>query len=119
MRNEVQKVFVMTQQQKQTMMFSATMSKETIKRWKKFLKDPTEVIIDDKKLTLEGLQQYYALLEEKEKNKKLTYILDSLKFNQAIIFVKSKERAKALNMLLNNHGFPTKWIHSKQHQHKR
>jgi len=38
-------------------------------------------------LTLHGLQQYYIRLNESEKNRKLNDILDSLEFNQVVIFV--------------------------------
>ena len=44
---------------------------------------PLEIYVDDEtKLTLHGLQQYYVKLEEKEKNRKLNELLDSLEFNQ-------------------------------------
>lgn len=38
---------------------------------------------DDEKLTLTGLKQHYVKLEDKEKNRKLVDLLDSLEFNQA------------------------------------
>lgn len=37
---------------------------------------------DETKLTLHGLQQYYIKLEEKDKNRKLNQLLDTLEFNQ-------------------------------------
>jgi ATP-dependent RNA helicase UAP56/SUB2 len=37
---------------------------------------------DDTKLTLHGLQQHFVKLQEAEKNRKLTDILDNLDFNQ-------------------------------------
>lgn len=44
---------------------------------------PLEIYVDDEtKLTLHGLQQFYTKLEEKEKNRKLNELLDSLEFNQ-------------------------------------
>lgn len=44
---------------------------------------PLEIFVDDEaKLTLHGLQQYYVKLEEREKNRKLNDLLDSLEFNQ-------------------------------------
>jgi hypothetical protein len=44
-------------------------------------------IDDDTKLTLHGLQQYYVKLEESQKNRKLTDLLDSLEFNQVCTLV--------------------------------
>merc|ERR1711881_431190 len=51
----------------------------------------------ESKLTLHGLLQYYVKLTEKEKNRKLNDLLDALEFNQVVIFVKSVQRAIALD----------------------
>lgn len=46
-----------------------------------------EVYVDETKLTLHGLQQYYVKLKDAEKNRKLFQILDDLEFNQVCNFV--------------------------------
>jgi ATP-dependent RNA helicase UAP56/SUB2 len=71
------------------------------------------------RLTLHGLIQYYVKLEEKEKNRKLTDLLDSLEFNQVVIFVSKFQRAVELNRLLEECNFPTMCIHSKMKQEER
>jgi len=120
MRRDVQKIFVKTPHQKQVMMFSATMDKEIRPICKKFMQDPFEVFIDDEtKLTLHGLQQYIVKLEEKDKNRKLHDLLDALLFNQVIIFVNGVDRAKALNSVLLESGFPSVCIHSRMGQEDR
>ena len=95
---------------------------------------PLEIYVDDEtKLTLHGLQQYFLKLEEKEKNRKLNDLLDSLEFNQVCwkvpisslhailryvahmqvcIFVKSVPRATQLDALLQECNFPSICIHS-------
>ncbi|CDK24146.1 unnamed protein product [Kuraishia capsulata CBS 1993] len=113
MRRDVQEVFRATPFQKQVMMFSATLSPEIKPICKKFMKNPLEIYVDDeKKLTLHGLQQYYIKLSEDKKNVKLAELLDSLEFNQVIIFVKSTKRATALNALLCESNFPSIVVHS-------
>lgn len=120
MRRDVQKIFKMTQHDKQTMMFSATLSDDVRPICKKFMHNPLEIYINDgAKLTLHGLQQYYVSLEEKEKNRKLVDLLDALEFNQLVIFVKSVVRAEALNKLLKECNFPTDCIHSSLAQPER
>lgn len=47
-----------------------------------YLHQPMEVSVDETKLTLHGLQQYYVKLKDAEKNRKLFQILDDLEFNQ-------------------------------------
>merc|ERR1712070_820841 len=109
-----------TPKKKQVMMFSATMSKEIRDVCKKFMTDPHEISVDqESKLTLHGLLQYYAKLSEREKNRKLNDMLDALEFNQVVIFVKSVQRAVALDKLLAECNFPSIAIHSGLNQEDR
>merc|ERR1712118_405433 len=120
MRGDIQKIFLKTPKKKQVMMFSATMDKDIREVCKKFMSEPHEISIDDEsKLTLHGLLQYYVKLTEKEKNRKLNDLLDSLEFNQVVIFVKSVQRAVALDKLLTECNFPSIAIHSGLTQEER
>ncbi|KAJ1662658.1 Suppressor of the cold-sensitive snRNP biogenesis mutant brr1-1 [Coemansia sp. RSA 1813] len=120
MRRDVQEIFKATPHNKQVLMFSATLSKEIRPVCKKFMQDPREIYVDDEaKLTLHGLQQYYVTLPEAAKNRKLSDLLDSLEFNQVVIFVKSIQRAKLLNKLLNSCNFSSTCIHSGMPQQER
>jgi ATP-dependent RNA helicase UAP56/SUB2 len=120
MRKDIQQIFMETPKKKQVMMFSATMTKETRELCKKFMQDPHEISVDqESKLTLHGLLQYYVKLTEKEKNRKLNDLLDSLEFNQVVIFVKSVQRAIALDKLLTECSFPSIAIHSNLNQEDR
>jgi ATP-dependent RNA helicase UAP56/SUB2 len=120
MRSDVQDIFKLTPKDKQVMMFSATLSEKIRPIAKKFMHNPLEIYVDDQsKLTLHGLQQYYVKLSEKEKNKKLTDLLDALEFNQVVIFVRTVQRAHALCQLLCECGFPAMAIHSNMTQEER
>jgi ATP-dependent RNA helicase UAP56/SUB2 len=67
MRANVQEIFMNCKNaNKQVMMFSATMDKETKETCSLYMKQPFELFIDsDSKLTLHGLKQYYVKLDEK------------------------------------------------------
>ncbi|KAI9317398.1 ATP-dependent RNA helicase uap56 [Dichotomocladium elegans] len=120
MRRDVQDIFRATPHQKQVMMFSATLAKEMRPICKKFMQNPLEIYVDDEaKLTLHGLQQFYIQLEEREKNRKLNELLDSLEFNQVCIFVRSVPRANELNRILVSCNFPSICIHSQMSQDER
>merc|ERR1712076_24602 len=120
MRKDVQQIFIETPKKKQVMMFSATMSAETRALCKKFMQDPHEIRVDEEsKLTLHGLLQYFVKLSEKEKNRKLNDLLDALEFNQVVIFVKSVQRAIALDKILVECSFPSIAIHSGLKQDER
>eukprot|EP00020_Sapocribrum_chincoteaguense_P001333 CAMPEP_0170745738 /NCGR_PEP_ID=MMETSP0437-20130122/8447_1 /TAXON_ID=0 /ORGANISM="Sexangularia sp." /LENGTH=454 /DNA_ID=CAMNT_0011084465 /DNA_START=449 /DNA_END=1813 /DNA_ORIENTATION=- len=120
MRSDVQRIFQKTPHEKQTMMFTATLSEEMRSVCKRFMHNPLEVLVTDgAKLTLHGLQQYVVDLQENEKNRKLVDLLDSLEFNQLVIFVKSVERAKELNRLLQDCNFPSIALYGGLPQEKR
>merc|ERR1719178_203349 len=120
MRGDVQKIFVATPKKKQVMMFSATLGGDIRGVCKKFMNEPHEIFVDDEaKLTLHGLLQYYTKLTETEKNRKLNDLLDALEFNQVVIFVKSVQRATALDKLLVECSFPSLAIHSGLGQEER
>lgn len=120
MRRDIQEIFRLTPHEKQVMLFSATLSKEIRPVCKKFCQDPMEIYVDDEtKLTLHGLQLYYAQLAEAEKNRKLNDLLDALEFNQVVIFVAKVSRAKELNRLLTECNFPSICIHAAMKQEER
>lgn len=121
MRAQVQQIFKMTPHTKQVMMFSATLAEEVRPICKKFTDSPNEIYVDEAKLTLYGLSQYYIQLTEKQKNRKLIDLLDNLEFNQVVIFVNrpnnvktgnsGARRAQALNQLLLDNNFPSACIY--------
>merc|ERR1711937_317916 len=100
-RKDVQDIFKMTPHDKQVMMFSATLSKETGVRGicKKFMQDPMEIYVDDER--------------------KLNDLLDALDFNQVVIFVRTVARAKELNKLLTECNFPSICIHAQMEMDER
>jgi len=119
MRRQVQDIFKETPQEKQVMLFSATISPDVRTICRKFTKKAEEIFVDDKKLTLHGLQQYYVKLAENEKNRKLNDLLDALEFNQVVIFVKSRVRAHQLDALLRKCAFPSETVHGDLTQKQR
>lgn len=120
MRRDVQEIFRVTPHHKQVMMFSATLAKDIRVTCKKFMTNPLEIFVDDEtKLTLHGLQQHYVKLDEVAKNRKLNDLLDTLDFNQVVIFVKSVARANELDKLLKECHFPSICIHSGLPQEER
>eukprot|EP01095_Lingulamoeba_sp_RSL-Kostka_P017376 TRINITY_DN897_c2_g1_i1.p1 TRINITY_DN897_c2_g1~~TRINITY_DN897_c2_g1_i1.p1 ORF type:complete len:432 (-),score=184.00 TRINITY_DN897_c2_g1_i1:152-1447(-) len=114
MRSDVQQIFLKTPHEKQVMMFSATLSDEIKPVCQKFMHNPLEIYVSHgSDLTLHGLQQYYVQVHKEQKNRTLFSLLDSLEFNQLVIFVKTKQRAETLNQILKEGNFPSIWTHSK------
>lgn len=112
LRSDIQKIFKETPHNKQVMMFTATLSGDIKETCRKFMRNPTEVLIEsESKLTLHGLKQYYVELKDNEKIAKLMNLIDQLAFNQVIIFVKSVKYAIKLAEILNKNMIPSKSIH--------
>jgi ATP-dependent RNA helicase UAP56/SUB2 len=119
MRRQVMKVFVKTPQEKQVMMYSATIDPKIRLLCHKFLHEPLEIKVDDGQLTLHGLQQHVVDLADDKKNRQLIELLDALEFNQVIIFVSSISRCKELDTLLQECNFPSMHIHGRMPQKDR
>lgn len=119
MRDQVQRIFRSCPHEKQVMMFTATLSKAIKPIAQRFCVNPVEVIPEESKLTLHGLQQFYVKITEGQKNRKLNDLLKKLEFNQVIIFVSSTSRCKSLHKLLVDLNFPSNCMHGSLKQEER
>jgi len=118
-RRQVQEIFKKTPREKQVMMYSATISPAARALCRRFSRKAEEIFIDDNQLTLHGLQQHLCNLEEQDKIRKLTELLDALEFQQIVIFVRTRQRAAALDAMLKKCAFPSMCIHPRLSQEQR
>lgn len=101
--------------QRQILLFSATFP-VTVKSFKdKFLKRPYEINLMDQ-LTLRGVTQYYAFVEEKQKVHCLNTLFSKLQINQSIIFCNSVNRVELLAKKITQLGYSCFFIHAKMLQ---
>ena len=70
-------------------------------------------------LTLKGLTQFYAYVEEKQKVHCLNTLFTKLRINQSIIFCNSHTRVELLAKKITELGFSCYYIHSKMQQEDR
>jgi len=70
-------------------------------------------------LTLKGITQYYAYLEESEKLHCLHTLFQKLDINQAIIFCKSAKRVELLAKKITEMDYSAFYTHSKMSQQDR
>jgi ATP-dependent RNA helicase DDX6/DHH1 len=91
----------------------------TVKSFKdKWLKRPY-VINKMDELTLKGVTQYYAFVEEKQKLHCLNTIFSKLDVNQSIIFCNSVNRVELLAKKITEMGYSCFYIHAKMLQSHR
>ena len=70
-------------------------------------------------LTLKGITQYYAYLNEEQKVHALYSLINKLKISQCVIFAKSVTRVELLARKVTKLGFSCFYIHSRMDQHDR
>lgn len=120
MREQVNKIFVQTKKSKQVMMFSATMAEGVTETCKKYMKKNAIVVqVDTEQLTLHGLTQYYLKLDADGKDDAIERLMDTIEFNQVVIFCKTFKVCDAVGKRLREQNFPVGVIHGKMRQEKR
>jgi len=114
----IEQVINFLPKERQILMFSATFP-VTVKDFKeRFLLKPYEVNLMDE-LTLKGVTQYYAFVEERQKVHCLNTLFSKLQINQSIIFCNSVNRVELLAKKITELGYSCFYIHAKMLQSHR
>lgn len=106
------------QQQKQIMLYSATFPTTVEHFVRAHMHDPYEINLMDE-LTLKGITQYYAFVQERQKVHCLNTLFSKLQINQSIIFCNSTHRVELLAKKITELGFSCFFIHAKMRQEHR
>jgi ATP-dependent RNA helicase DeaD len=104
---------------RQTALFSATMAPEIRKIADTFMYDPELIKVKAPTLTVDTVEQFYAVVDEREKADVLARIVRAEKPDQAIIFVRTKIGADRLARNLENRGVRVKALHGDMSQGQR
>ncbi|GAM20363.1 hypothetical protein SAMD00019534_035380 [Acytostelium subglobosum LB1] len=101
--------------QRQILLFSATFP-VTVKAFREaYLSKSYEINLMDE-LTLKGVTQYYAFVEERQKIHCLNTLFSKLQINQSIIFCNSVNRVELLAKKITELGYSCFYIHAKMIQ---
>ncbi|KAH8740769.1 ATP-dependent RNA helicase [Cryptosporidium ryanae] len=104
--------------ERQILLYSATFP-VTVKGFKdKYLANAHEINLMEE-LTLKGVTQYYAFVEEKQKLHCLNTLFSKLQINQAIIFCNSVTRVELLAKKITELGSSCFYIHARMLQSHR
>lgn len=117
-RSIVAQIIEIMPKEKQIMLFSATYPVEIRDFQTKYIPAPQFINLMEE-LTLKGVTQYYAYLEEREKLHCLNTLFSKLDINQAIIFCNSVKRVELLAKKISQLGYSCFYIHSKMDQKDR
>ncbi|WP_067837564.1 DEAD/DEAH box helicase [Amphibacillus sediminis] len=106
-------------EERQTLLFSATMPKEIRNIATTLMRDPAEVKVKSKEMTVSNIDQNFIEVHEKQKFDALTNLLDIHVPELAIIFGRTKKRVDELTEGLQARGFRAEGIHGDLTQGKR
>lgn len=111
----VEDIIRLIPRQRQILMYSATFPM-IVKEFKdKHLNKPYEINLMDE-LTLKGVTQYYAYVEERQKVHCLNTLFSKLQINQSIIFCNSTNRVELLAKKITELGYSCFYIHARMPQ---
>ena len=100
---------------RQILLFSATFPVKVKSFKDKLMKKPYEINLMEE-LTLKGVTQYYAFVEERQKVHCLNTLFAKLQINQSIIFCNSTNRVELLAKKITELGYSCFYIHAKMQQ---
>jgi len=114
----VEQILVHLPKERQILLFSATFP-VTVKDFKdRFMRNAYEINLMDE-LTLKGVTQYYAFVDERQKVHCLNTLFSKLQINQSIIFCNSVNRVELLAKKITELGYSCFYIHAKMQQNHR
>lgn len=116
---DIQTILSMVPEQRQTMLFSATMPPNIRKLAEQFLKDPEHVSVVPKQVSAPLISQSYIEVHERQKFEALSRLLDMESPELAIVFGRTKRRVDELSEALQKRGYAADGLHGDLSQSQR
>ncbi|MBA5271234.1 degradosome RNA helicase CshA [Enterococcus hirae] len=116
---DIESIISKVPEQRQTLLFSATMPPAIKNIGVKFMKSPTHVKIKAKEMTADLIDQYYVRAKEYEKFDIMTRLFDVQTPELTIVFGRTKRRVDELARGLEARGYRAEGIHGDLSQQKR
>ena len=108
---EVEEIIRMTPDDRQTSLFSATLTKSILNLAGQYLHQPQEISIQGKQMTVEQTEQRYYLVTEKDKVQSLVRLLETEKVESVLLFTRTKIRASELADTLTGMNYAVEALH--------
>lgn len=118
-RSDIDEIFKSLPSERQTILFSATLSKEIKQIAKEYQNDAKMVRISTDTLTVDSVSQYYTKIPKGKKLNAIKLFLKEKKFNRCLIFVATKSMTDVVKKELSEDGFVAEALHGDLHQRQR
>ncbi|GAY74184.1 DEAD/DEAH box helicase [Lentilactobacillus kosonis] len=116
---DIESIIKKTPEERQTLLFSATMPPEIKRVGVQFMKDPHHVKIKAKELTTDLIDQYYVRVKEYEKFDTMTRFFDVQAPEVTIVFGRTKRRVDEVSKGLEARGYKAAGLHGDLTQSRR
>ena len=116
---EVDEIIHETFSSRQTMLFSATMPKEIRSLAKKYMVEPEFIEVKAKRVTVDEVKQVVVKTTDRRKQATLLHLIEEHRPFLAIIFCRTKIRAKKLHEAMIANGYESDELHGDLTQAKR
>ncbi|QAR32452.1 DEAD/DEAH box helicase [Geovibrio thiophilus] len=116
---DIQKIFTFLPEDRQTLLFSATMPDSIRKLAANILKNPAHISVMNKEKTVKDIDQRYYVIEEQERDDAIIRLIDSFEPTRSIIFCRTKKEVERICTTLIGRGYSAKGLHGDMEQHQR
>ena len=118
-QDELNAILAKTPSEKNTLLFSATMSREVAAIAKKYMSDPVEVTIGKPNAGAENVRHEYYMVQAKHRYLALKRIVDNCPNNYSIIFCRTRQETQEVANKLIQDGYNADALHGDLSQPQR
>ena len=118
-REDMETILTETPQDRQTVMFSATMPKAIMDIARNFQKDARVIKVVRKELTVSNIEQFYYEVRPKNKTEELCRLIDIYNPRLSVVFCNTKRQVDELISELKGRGYFADGIHGDMKQQQR
>lgn len=117
---QIQSIFNFIPRSAQIGLFSATLPKPILELTSEFMVDPVKILVKTDELTLDGIRQFYILLNKEDaKFDAICDLYKTIAVTQCMIYCNSKKKVRELTERLLDNGFTVSCIHGDMTQEER
>ncbi|MBU4536382.1 MAG: DEAD/DEAH box helicase [Euryarchaeota archaeon] len=118
-RDDIEEILRFVPKKRQTLLFSATLSKDILRLTKKYQKNPQFLKVPHHHLSAPKIEQSYFEVNEKMKAELLSRLMDIHDIKLALVFCNTKRRVDRLVKDLKTRGYFVDGIHGDMRQAQR
>ena len=113
---DINKIIERLPEQRQNLLFSATISNEVRALAKRSIYRPVEISIKQNKASTPKIDQWLVTVDKGNKSALLSHLIKEQEWDQALIFIETKQGAAKLVSQLEKRGIPVDSIHGDRTQ---